>query len=50
MKKHHILIYKVKRSGKFRCKIGDYFEKKQFDTLQLANIAVFYGIEYFKKK
>ena len=47
---HHILIYKDKRSGKFRCKIGDHFEKKQFDTLELAKLAVFEGIEYFKEK
>jgi len=50
VKKHHILIYKDKKSSKFRCKIRDYFGKKQFDTLELAKIAVFHGIEYFKEK
>ncbi len=50
VKKHHILIYKDKKSGKFRCKIGDHFGKKQFDTFELAKIAVFHGIEYFKEK
>lgn len=50
VKNHHILIYKDKRSAKFRCKIGDHFGKKQFDTLELAKLAVFDGIEYFKEK
>jgi len=49
VKNHHILIYKDKRSSKFRCKVGDHFGKKQFETIELAKIAIFHGIEFLKK-
>ena len=47
---YHILIYKDKRTKKFKCKIGENFGKKQFDTIELAKVAAFDGIEYYKEK
>jgi hypothetical protein len=47
---HHILIYKDRNTKKFKCKIGEHFGKKQFDTIEIAKVAAFNGIEYFKEK
>lgn len=47
---HHIVIYRDKRTRKFKCKIDDHFGKKQFETIELAKTAIFSGIEYFKGK
>ncbi|MGV8814714.1 MAG: hypothetical protein ACOH2D_11460 [Gelidibacter sp.] len=45
---HHIVIYKDKKTQKFKCIIGDLFGNKQFENLEHAKIAVFNGIEYLK--
>ncbi len=47
---HHVLIYKENKTEKFKCKIGEKFGNKKFDTIELAKVAVFNGIEYYKKK
>lgn len=47
---HHILIYRNKGNEKFKCKSGEHFGKKQFDTIELAKVAAFNGIEYYKEK
>ena len=46
---HHLLIYRDKKSKKFKVKIGDIFGKKTFDNLDKAKVAVFNGIEYLKE-
>ncbi len=45
-----LLIYRDKKSNKFKVKIGETFGKKAFDNLEKAKIAVFNGIEYLKEK
>lgn len=47
---HHLLIYRDKKSSKFKVKIGETFGNKKFENLEKAKIAVFNGIEYLKKK
>ncbi|MFA6924116.1 MAG: hypothetical protein WC223_07655 [Bacteroidales bacterium] len=47
---HHLLIFKDKKTNKYKVKIGEVFGKKIFDTLEQAKIAVFNGIEYYKEK
>lgn len=47
---HHLLIYKDRKTKKYKVKIGEIFGNKSFDTLHKAKIAVFNGIEYFKDK
>jgi len=50
IKGHHILIYKDNKTKKFRCKIGKKFGNKCFDTIELAKVAAFNGIEYYKER
>jgi len=45
----HLLIYRDEKTKKYRVKIKDTFEKKAFDTLEEAKIAVFNGMEYLKE-
>jgi hypothetical protein len=45
-----LLIYQDKKSNKYKVKIGEQFGTKSFDTLELAKIAAFNGIEYFKEE
>lgn len=40
-----LLIYRDKRTGKFRFKIDEDFDRKYFDTLDKAKVAVFNKIE-----
>lgn len=47
---HFLLIYKEKRTLKYKVKIDDTFGKKSFNDLSKAKIAVFNGIEYMKEK
>jgi len=46
----HLLIYKDKKTNKYKVKIGETFGKKTFDTLAEAKIAAFNGMEYLKDK
>jgi hypothetical protein len=46
---HHMLIYRDKKTKKYKVKIGETFGKKSFDTLESAKIAAFNGIEYLKE-
>lgn len=46
----HLLIYKDKKTNKYKVKIGETFGKKTFDTLTEAKIAAFNGMEYLKDK
>jgi len=45
---HHLLIYRDKKTDKYKVKIGEIFGKKKFDTIQEAKNAVFNGILYLK--
>jgi hypothetical protein len=47
---HHLLIYLDKKTNKFKCKIGDVFGQKSFDTLEQAKNAIFTGINFLKEK
>lgn len=47
---HHLLIYRDKKTMKFKCKIGDVFGQKSFDTLEHAKNAIFTGIDFLKEK
>lgn len=49
VKGHFILIYKDPKTKKFKCKIDEQYGKKQFETIELAKVAAFNGIEYYKK-
>uniref|UniRef100_UPI003217519A hypothetical protein n=1 Tax=uncultured Draconibacterium sp. TaxID=1573823 RepID=UPI003217519A len=46
---HHLLIYRDKKTLKFRIKIGEVFGKKSYDDLNTAKIAVFNNVEYLKE-
>jgi hypothetical protein len=48
--KHHLLIYKDKKTNKYKVKVGEKFGNKTFNTLEQAKIAAFNGVEYFKEK
>jgi hypothetical protein len=50
VQEHHLLIYRDKKTNKYKIKIGDTFGVKSFEDLSKAKIAVFNGIEYFKKR
>jgi len=45
-----LLIYRDKKSNKFKVKIGEVFGKKSFDNLEKAKVAIFNDIEYLKEK
>jgi len=44
------LIYRDKKTMKYKSAIDEIWGKKSFDTLQQAKAALFNGIEYFKDK
>gem|GEM_PF-2790679 len=50
IEEHHLLIYRDKKTNKYKVKIGETFGKKTFDTLEQAKIAAFNGMEYLKDK
>jgi hypothetical protein len=50
IEEHHLLIYRVKNTNKYKVKIDETFGKKTFDTLEKAKIAAFNGMEYLKDK
>lgn len=50
IEEHHLLIYRDKKTNKYKVKIGVTFGKKTFDTLEKAKIAAFNGMEYLKDK
>lgn len=45
-----VLIYRDKKTNKYKVKVGDTFGKKSFDSLEKAKIAAFNGLEYLKEK
>jgi hypothetical protein len=45
-----IIIFTDKKTKKFKCKIGENWGVKEFDTLEMIKIAIFDGIEYLKGK
>lgn len=47
---HHLLIYRDKYTGKFKCKIGEVFGQKSFNSLEQAKNAIFTGINFLKEK
>jgi hypothetical protein len=47
---HQLLIFKDSETKKFKCKIGDVWGKKTFETIEQAKHAVFNGIDYLKEK
>lgn len=47
---HHLLIFKDKKTTKYKCKIGDVWGKKTFLTIEQAKNAVYNGIDYLKEK
>lgn len=50
IEEHHLLIYRDKKTNKYKVKIGGTFGRKIFESLEKAKIAVFSGIEYLKGK
>lgn len=46
----HLLIYKDKKTNKYKVKISEQFGHKTFDTLEKAKIAAFNRMEYLKEK
>lgn len=47
---HHLLIYRDKKTRKYKGAIDKTWGKKTFDTLQQVKAALFNGIEYFKER
>ncbi|GAB2820310.1 hypothetical protein [Ferruginibacter profundus] len=47
---HFFLIFKDKKSGKFKCKIDDIWGENFFNTVEEAKAATFNGIDYLKEK
>lgn len=47
---HHLLIYRDKKTGRYKVKIDDVFGNKSFETLKKAKVAAFNGMEYMKEK
>lgn len=47
---HRLLIFKDKKTSKYKCKIGEVWGKKSFDTVEQAKNAVYNGIDYLKEK
>ena len=50
IEERHLLIYKDKKTNKYKVKINEQFGYKTFDTLEKAKIAAFNGMEYLKDK
>lgn len=48
--KHRLLIFYDSRTKKIKCKIGDIWGKKTFETIEQAKHAIFNGIDYLKEK
>lgn len=46
----NIVIFRDKRTNKFKVKIDEVFGRKFFDSLSKAKIAAFNGLEYLKQK
>lgn len=46
----HLLIYKDKKTNKYKVKIGETFGRKAFDNLRAAKMAAFNGMEYLKEQ
>lgn len=47
---YRLLIFRDKETDKFKCKIGEKWWKKLFDSLEQAKIWTFNWIEYLKEK
>lgn len=47
---HYFLIFKDKKSGKFKCKVDEIWGKKFFKTVEEVKAATFNGIDYLKEK
>lgn len=47
---HHLLIFKDRKSKKYKCKIDSHFGMKSFESVLEAKKAIFNEIEYYKKK
>lgn len=47
---HRLLIFKDKKTNKFKCKIGSVWGKKSFDSIEQAKNAIYNGIDYLKEK
>lgn len=47
---HKLLIFKDPQTKKFKCKIGDVWGNKIFETIEQAKHAVYNGIDYLKEK
>lgn len=47
---HHFLIYRDKKTRKYKGAIDKTWGKRSFDTLQEAKAALFNGMEYFKER
>jgi len=47
--KHRLLIFKEKKTSKYKCKIGEVWGKKSFETIEQAKNAVYNGIDYLKE-
>jgi len=45
-----LLIYRDKKSARYKVKVGKVFGKKTFDNLDNAKMAAFIGMEYLKDK
>lgn len=45
-----LVIFRDRKSNKFKVKIGETFGNKEFTTLQEAKTAAFNGMEYFKER
>jgi hypothetical protein len=50
IEERHILIFRDKKTNKFKVKIAETFGQKAFDNLEQAKIAAFNGMEYLKAK
>ncbi len=50
LEEHQLLIFKDSETKKFKCKIGNVWGKKSFETIEQAKHAVFNGIDYLKEK
>lgn len=48
IEERHLLIYRDKKTNKYKVKIGETFGNKIFDSLEKAKIAAFNGMEFLK--
>lgn len=47
---HRLLIFKDQKTSKYKCKIGNVWGKKNFESIEQAKNAIFNGIDYLKQK